>query len=88
MSVPLLVLGVGRDAEGPAQGRRLGRYSTVFASAGECPGTVEAGLGLVTRGSWAEATCMCSALCHGIVAIGVCACTALPQAAVSVWGTY
>lgn len=45
MSVPLLVLGVGRDAEGPAQGRRLGRCSTVFASAGECPGTGRQGWG-------------------------------------------
>lgn len=43
--MPVLVLGVGRDAEGPAQGRRLGRYSPVFVSAGECSGTGRQGWG-------------------------------------------
>lgn len=40
-TVPLLVLAVGRDAEG----RRLGRCSTMFGSAGECPGTGRQGWG-------------------------------------------
>jgi len=79
-------------AEGPTQGRRPGRRSVVLGPrvfwCWGVPWHREAGLGLVTGGSWTEATRMCLPSCCGTVAIDVCACTALPQAAASVRGTY